>query len=344
MRRPWLLPFAPIYWVITSIRNALFDIGILKSREFPIPIICVGNLSAGGTGKTPHTEWILHHFSSKYDIAVLSRGYGRKTKGFLAVTSKSKARDVGDEPLQIAQRFPDAQVVVCENRVFGVEMLLSGERKPDVIVLDDAYQHRYVSPGLTWLLTAWDDLYTRDFMLPLGNLREDIRGADRADIITVTKCPGEPTPLERDTLRSEINPTELQTLSFSRMKYAPLVTPSGEQVEKPSNAVVVTGIAKPEPLLSYLNGIGVTCTPLVFPDHHAFTHADGERIVNAFSKNQAEYIITTRKDFVRWPEDNAELNALPLLIQDINIDLGHDQGPVLRNIDRFLADFAREEE
>lgn len=340
MRRPWLLPFAPAYWVITSVRNSLFDLGILKSRRFDVPIICVGNLSAGGTGKTPHVEWIVRQFSEKYRIAVLSRGYGRKTRGFLMSTDQSTAADIGDEPLQIAQQFPGVTVAVCEDRVFGVETLLSQSKPPHLIVLDDAFQHRYISAGLYWLLTPWDDLYTRDHILPAGNLREDTRGADRADMITVTKCPGKPSPSERESVRRELGPTEIQLLTFSRMKYEKLISKDGQSSEKPSSALLVTGIANPDPLRKHLSDSGIRLGSLEFSDHREFTHADVQRILNAFESGSYECIITTRKDYVRWPGDK-DLNRIPTLIQDIRIEMDDDDGIVYRTIDRFVSDFSQ---
>lgn len=338
MRRPFLLPFTPLYWVVTSIRNSLFDLGILRSKSFPIPIICVGNISAGGTGKTPHTEWILSQFSSTYKMAVLSRGYGRKTKGFVRATETSSAAEIGDEPLQIAQRFPHVQVVVCEDRVKGVENLLAGSNPPDVIVLDDAFQHRYVEAGLYWLLTAFNDRYTKDYLLPSGNLREDIRAADRADIITVTKCPHTPNLEERENLREELKPTDIQTLSFSRMKYVPLVDASNREIEMPKSALLVTGIAVPEPLIDHLLSLGIELHSLRFKDHRNFTHGDVQRILNAFESKGSECIITTRKDFVRWPL-NDELKGIPTFIQDIQIEMDDDTGVIKRRLERFISDF-----
>lgn len=338
MRRPWLIPFAPIYWLITSARNSLFDLGILRSHSFDVPILCIGNLSAGGTGKTPHTEWVIRQFKDKYKIAVLSRGYGRITKGYLEADEHSTVRDIGDEPLQIHQKFPEVKVVVSENRVFGIEMLMSKDDAPDFIILDDAFQHRYVNAGLKWLLTPWDDLYTKDYILPLGNLREDIRGAERADLITVTKCPGKPSPFERADYRKELSPTEIQTLGFSRMSYTPLVDAMNKEVERPKEAVVVTGIANPKPLLKHLSDLGIECVHLGFPDHRQFTYADGQRIVNATESLENPVIITTRKDFVRWPSID-DLEAIPTYIQDIEIVMDDDAGVFTRIIDRFIADF-----
>lgn len=339
MRRIWLLPFSPIYWIIVSIRNSLFDLGVLRSHSFEVPILCIGNISAGGTGKTPHTEWVLDRFQEKYRIAVLSRGYGRSTKGFKYVEPTSSASEVGDEPLQISQRFPKVTVAVCEDRVFGIEMLLTQAKRPELIVLDDAFQHRYIQPGLSWILTPWDDLYTKDYMLPAGNLREDSRSAERADLITVTKCPGKLSTTEREALREELSPTDIQTLGFSRMKYASLVDKKGDAItQKPSEAVVVTGIAKPAPLLKHFKDHDITCHHIAFKDHRQFTHADVHRILIACQQLDEPVIITTRKDYVRWPE-NDELSSIPTFIQDIEVEMDDDEGVFYRIIDRFIADF-----
>lgn len=338
MRRPLLLPFVPFYWIATSIRNSLFDLGVLRSKSFPIPIICVGNISAGGTGKTPHTEWILDQFSDKYRMAVLSRGYGRKTKGYIEASAQSTAREIGDEPLQIAQRFPNVKVVVCEDRVSGINQLLKGKKAPDVIVLDDAFQHRYVHAGLNWVLTPFNDLFTKDFLLPAGNLREDVRALERADIITVTKCPHKLNQEEREVLRKEIKPTDVHTLSTSRMTYLPLTNPLNEKVETPKSALVITGIATPEHLIHHLMDSGIDVHSLRFKDHKDYTHSDAQRIVNAFENNEVDCIITTRKDFVRWPS-NSELASIPTYIQDISIQMDDDSGVIYRIIDRFISDF-----
>lgn len=338
MRRPWLLPFAPVYWLITSARNSLFDLGLLRSHAFNVPILGIGNLSAGGTGKTPHVEWVLQHFQDKYRMAVLSRGYGRATKGYLEADMHSTARDIGDEPLQIFQKYPEVKVAVCESRVFGIEMLMSKDNPPEFIILDDAFQHRYVKPGLNWILTPWDDLYTRDFILPLGNLREDTRGADRADLITVTKCPHRPNPFERAEVRTELSPTDIQTVGFSRMSYTPLVDVLNTNVEVPEEALVVTGIANPAPLIKHLANLGIQVHHLGFPDHREFTYADGQRILNRANQLENPVIITTRKDFVRWP-NSEELEAVPTYIQDIEIIMDDDDGVFSRIIDRFVANF-----
>lgn len=334
MRRPWLLPLAPLYWLATSVRNSMFDVGLLKSRSFDVPILCIGNLSAGGTGKTPHTEWVLEKLSEEYSIVVLSRGYGRKTKGFQLANSKSTASEIGDEPLQIARKFPHVKVVVCEDRVAGVEKILSAG-KPDLILLDDAYQHRYVKAGMYWLLTPWFDLYTKDAIIPFGNLREDIRGADRAHLITVTKCPGTPSPQERKELAIELNPREDQVLGFSKMIYLPLVNPHNETVGKPSEAVVVTGIAEPAPLLKSLSDKGIKCTHVAFKDHRNFDDADVEKILKATNQLNQPVIITTRKDYMRWPESEA-LRSIPTYIQDIGIDLNGDEDIYLKTIRGFI--------
>jgi tetraacyldisaccharide 4'-kinase len=187
--RKILFPFAVLYGFITSIRNFLFDYRILKSYSFPIPVIAVGNLSVGGTGKTPQIEYLIRLLSNKYKIATLSRGYKRKSEGFILANATSNAEILGDEPFQFYKKFPNIQVAVDANRKNGIEQLLSQSNKPDVILLDDAFQHRKVKAGFYILLTAYNDLFINDFMLPTGNLRESRSGAKRADMIIVTKCP-----------------------------------------------------------------------------------------------------------------------------------------------------------
>lgn len=295
----FLLPAAWLYDGITALRNLLFDYGILVERSYPIPIIGIGNLAVGGTGKTPHVElfvrWLL---KEQKRVAVLSRGYGRKTRGFALVDQHSTAKEVGDEPLQIFRHFENENFIgaVCENRRHGIELLLSLENPPDVILLDDAFQHRYVRPGLRILLTEFSRTYHQDYLLPAGRLRERACGAKRADIVIITKCPD--TANEADCrqkgrtlhLRSE------QQLFFTAIDYAPL--PFVDE------ALLITGIAHPKPIVEYLRGRGIILEHMTFSDHHDFSAADLRRITQAAERHNT--IFTTEKDFARL-----ELSELP---------------------------------
>lgn len=338
MRRPLLLPLAPLYGLVTFLRNKFFDWGWLTSTEFEFPVLCIGNLSAGGTGKTPHTEWVLREFSDRYSIAVLSRGYGRKTKGFILANTHSTASEIGDEPLQLFSRFPKVTVAVCENRVEGIHNLHKKYGPFDLVVLDDAFQHRYAKAGLYWLLTPYDDLYTKDYILPVGNLRESRRSSSRADIITVTKCPPTLGEIEYSTLNQELSRKPDVLLSTSKMVYSPLTATRGIPMEAPSNALVVTGIANPKHLLHHVQSLGTHVEALTFSDHHHYTEKDVNMIREAFFQSQADCIITTRKDWMRWPKSEA-LSNLPTYVQDIEIELMHNAEEVRSQIEQFIQNY-----
>lgn len=299
-----LLPAAWLYDAITRLRNWCFDLGLLSQRQFPFPIIGVGNLAVGGTGKTPHTELIVEHLLSRQlRVGVLSRGYGRRTRGFHWVTTSSKASEVGDEPLQMRQRFATAQVdlAVCESRCRGIEKM-TAQTAYDVIVLDDAFQHRYVRPCCNILLTTFERLYVDDNLLPYGRLRERASGAQRAQLIVVTKCPANLTPQQRQTIEQRLGETGAPVF-FTTVQYSTL--PTIEQ------ALLVTGIAHPNPLRQHLQALGINFEHLAFPDHHRFTAEDTQKIIA-----QAEAmpcLLTTQKDAVRL----AELDLPPNITQKI---------------------------
>lgn len=300
--RKILFPFSILYGFITSIRNFLFDKGILKSYSFDLPIIAVGNLSVGGTGKTPQIEYLIRLLSAKYKVATLSRGYKRKSEGFVLADATSNAEILGDEPFQFYQKFPNIQVAVDVNRKNGIEQLLAKNPKPEVILLDDAYQHRKVKAGFYILLTTYGDIYADDCMLPTGNLRESRSGAKRADIIVVTKCPvdlsiDEQNRIKRFLLRRNdmgIN----QELYFSCIAYDDCIYSENKKIKlseiQLGNKLLLAGIAKPEPFFKHLKNTNDTC--LTYPDHHHFSENDIQEIK---SKAQKSIIITTEKDYVR---------------------------------------------
>ncbi|MFV8342212.1 tetraacyldisaccharide 4'-kinase [Flavobacterium sp. XS2P39] len=296
--RKLLFPFAILYGVITSIRNFLFDTGILKSYSFDLPIIAVGNLSVGGTGKTPQIEYLIRLLSDKYKIATLSRGYKRQSEGFVLADAASNAAILGDEPFQFFQKFRNIQVAVDADRKNGIEQLLAQSEKPEVILLDDAFQHRKVKAGFYILLTAYDDLFSDDFMLPTGNLRESRSGAKRANIIIVTKCPAVLSSEEQNEIRNKLKPGVHQELYFTYIDYDDCIYGEDRKLKvdevKVAAKVLVAGIAKPESFFSYLKNINDVC--LTFPDHHNFTEKDILEIKNSAQNN---IIITTEKDYVR---------------------------------------------
>ena len=296
--RKALFPFAIVYGFITSIRNFLFEKGILKYYSFDIPIIAVGNLSVGGTGKTPQIEYLIRLLSPKYKIATLSRGFKRKSAGFILADSNSNAEILGDEPFQFHEKFNTIQVAVDANRKNGIEQLLSQTNKPQVILLDDAFQHRKVRAGFYILLTSFGDLYSDDFILPAGNLRESRAGAKRANLVIVTKCPTTLSPEEQREIQAKLNLTYTQELYFSCIDYDEFVFSEGKSIKasevKYVDKLLLAGIAKPEPFFKYLQSEKEE--QLVFPDHHHFSEKDLLEIQN---KAQGKMIITTEKDFVR---------------------------------------------
>ncbi len=306
MRRILLFPFALLYGLITGIRNFLFDKGVLRSTEVDVPTICIGNLTVGGTGKTPHTEYVLSALQQQGRIAVLSRGYKRLTKGFQLAGQETDAATIGDEPYQIHRKYPNVVVAVDEQRVHGVHELTV--RFPDLkaVVLDDAFQHRHIRPGLSILLTDYARLYTRDFLLPAGRLRERRKGSRRADLIVVSKCPPDLTADEMNRIRTEIAPHIGQQVFFSSLRYKPLqaVFPGANATFTPSGdtgILLVAGIVSPQAIVGHLRPHAACVETLFFPDHHRFTPHDFETIQKKFvaMNFREKIIVVTEKDAAR---------------------------------------------
>lgn len=314
-----LFPFTILYGFITSIRNLLFDKGILKSTSFDIPVIAVGNLSVGGTGKTPQIEYLIRLLSDKYKVATLSRGYKRQSEGFVLADSNANAAILGDEPFQFFQKFPNIQVAVDANRTNGITELLSQTNKPDIILLDDAYQHRKVKAGFYILLTSFDDLYADDFMLPTGNLRESRSGASRANIVIVTKCPKDLSTQKQEEVYAKLNVKCAQQVFFTFIDYDDAVYGKEEKIAvneiKEESKLLLAGIAKPTPFFNYLKNEKDEC--LTFPDHHHFSNTDLETIQN---KAQGRKIITTEKDYVRLMNSEVLSNLYYLPIKSTFIN------------------------
>lgn len=323
--RKLLFPFAILYGFITTVRNFLFDKGILKSTSFDIPVIAVGNLSVGGTGKTPQIEYLIRLLSDRYKVATLSRGYKRKSEGFVLASATSNAEILGDEPFQFYQKFSNIQVAVDANRTNGIIQLLSQKEKPQVVLLDDAYQHRKVKAGFYILLSSYDDLYADDFMLPTGNLRESRSGANRANIIIVTKCPKDLSGEEQEQIRLKLKLTCSQQIYFTYIDYDDFIYSKEEKIAvneiKNESKLLLAGIAKPTPFFDYLKNENDEC--LTFPDHHHFSDADLETILN---KAQSKKIITTEKDYVRLKDSKliAHLYYLPIKSTFINYQQNFD--------------------
>ncbi|MFY8182551.1 MAG: tetraacyldisaccharide 4'-kinase [Flavobacterium sp.] len=322
-----LFPFSILYGWITSIRNFLFDKGILKSYSFDIPIIAVGNLSVGGTGKTPQIEYLIRLLSSNYKIATLSRGYKRKSEGFVLADSNSNAQILGDEPFQIHQKFPNIHVAVDAQRKNGIEQLLKLDTKPEVILLDDAFQHRKVKAGFYILLSSFDDLYFNDFMLPTGNLRESRSGAKRANVIIITKCPKDLSELAQENIIKKIGlnvPIFFSFIDYDSEVYNEFESKRVEGIID-VDKLLLAGIAKPEPFFAYLQA--EKNVKLVYPDHHHFSEKDIEEIKN---KANNKLIITTEKDYVRLKNQNLK-SLFYLPIKSSFISKGDDFNQTILN-------------
>lgn len=323
-----LLPFAVLYGAVSSIRNFLYSKKLKASYRIPVRSIVVGNLSTGGTGKTPLIGYLVDFFlNEKLETATLSRGYGRSTKGVLTANETSTARDIGDEPLQYHQQFGNKiQVTVAERRKDGVQHILEHNPNTELILLDDAFQHRAVTAGLYILVTEFKRPYSNDFLLPVGRLREPKSGARRADIIVVSKCPNSITDADRNRLRKELA-TSNQPVFFSSLRYKPFVHISGPEIDTPKHILLVTGIGNPEPLRRYLETMAEV-THLTFPDHHSFTEKDIASIhqkFNTFASRDA-IIVTTEKDYMRLQQFSAvSTSSSPWYYQPITIQFEEEE-------------------
>ncbi|MCF6349636.1 MAG: tetraacyldisaccharide 4'-kinase [Flavobacteriaceae bacterium] len=308
--RKILKPISMLYGEVMSIRNKMYDKGRLKSTKFETPTIVVGNLSVGGTGKSPMIEYLVRLLKKDYKIAVLSRGYKRTTKGFQIATNISTAAQIGDEPLQFYKKFKDIIVAVDAKRVNGIEQLKNLENPPEIILLDDAFQHRKVSAGYYILLTPYDNLYVDDSMLPSGYLRENIEGAKRAQIIIVSKCPDNLSNKEQFEITKRLAVDLKQTVYFTKIDYATEVISKQQNIKvdhlKDYKILVVTGIAKTKPLTTFLTSKKISFIHLKFKDHYQFKQNDLDKIEQRYSKiNTAKKIIlTTEKDYVRTFENS----------------------------------------
>ncbi len=302
-------PLSWLYGCGVKCRNLMFEWGILKQTSYSKPVICIGNLTIGGTGKTPHTELLLRLLQPTKRVAVLSRGYKRKSRGFRLATKTTTMPEIGDEPWQMMQKFPDAIIAVDRDRRHGINQLLSLKSTSDldVILLDDAFQHRYVKAGLNILLTDYHRLITDDELLPTGRLREPVSAKDRANIIIVTKCLRDMKPMDYRVVQEALNLKPYQSLYFSTFRYGALhrlfsETPGQtEELTPDTHVLLLTGIASPQQMLMDLRCITRHITPLSFADHHQFEARDIQRIEEAFTALQGSkrFIITTEKDAAR---------------------------------------------
>ncbi len=309
--RKLLFPLGGLYWLITFIRNWLYDLGIFTSKSYELPVIAIGNLSAGGTGKTPQTEYIIRLLKDTYKIAVLSRGYKRSSKGFVLANDVVTASELGDESFQMYSKFPEISVAVCEDRQTGIDNLISNSN-PDIILLDDAFQHRKVKAGFYILLTAYDDLFSDDFILPFGNLRESVIGKKRANLFVVTKCPKNISELNKDEVKLKLNvnaPVFFTSIDYDSKVFSTENSFSVSDILS-KEKVIVAGIAKPKYFIDYLNS--GTDKVMIYPDHHNFSEVEISEI-NELSKDKI--IVTTEKDFMRLNGKIKSSNLFYLPIQ-----------------------------
>jgi tetraacyldisaccharide 4'-kinase len=317
-----LFPLSLLYALIVILRNWLYDKKILASAQFNLPIICVGNLAVGGTGKSPMVELLIRTLKDRYEVAVLSRGYKRKTKGYALAGDHTTALDIGDEPMQFHSKFPGVAVAVGEERIVAIPQLLHDRPDTDVIILDDAFQHRAVRPGVNILLTDYSNLFTRDWWLPSGDLRDAPGGYKRADIIVVTKCPDGLTEEERKAIETEISPLPHQRVFFSSIEYGrPYHITKGTPavVDENLEVLLVTGIANPTPLKNWLNDKSGSYYELAYSDHHIFTIDDLNHMIRKFSHiaEPNKIILTTEKDAVRLIKFRQELGDWPFYVLPI---------------------------
>lgn len=344
-----LLPFALMYGGVILLRNWMFDKKLLKSDSVNLPIICVGNLSVGGTGKSPMVEYLLRLLKDDFATATLSRGYKRKTSGYALANGTSTALEIGDEPMQFHQKFPEVAVAVGEERLEAIPQLLQDRPSTDVIILDDGFQHRSIKAGLNILLTDYNNLFTRDFFLPTGDLRDQRSSYKRAEIIVVTKCPARLLEDERQAIIAELKPLPGQQVFFATIAYGTPYHILHHQQEyllhKNLEILVVTGIANIEPLKNYIDNNSKSYENLSFSDHHIFSIDDLKEIRKRFSKLEHPHkmIITTEKDAVRLVKFRDELEHLPLYVLPIRHQiLFHQEEELNKAIVGFIQNFSKQ--
>ncbi|WP_302397033.1 tetraacyldisaccharide 4'-kinase [Leyella stercorea] len=327
----WLLPLSWLYGLGVRLRNWMFNIGLKKSRSFDIPVISVGNITVGGSGKTPHVEYLINLLHEKFRVAVLSRGYKRKSHGYLLAGKDTIMPEIGDEPFQMKSKYSDIYVAVDKDRCHGIDRLTTDDATKDVdaILLDDAYQHRYVKPGINILLIDYHRLIIYDKLLPAGRMREPKEGTSRADIVIITKCPKDLKPMEFRVLKRALNLYPYQDLYFTTLRYNALKALFSDErlslnaLPKNVNIMLLTGIASPEQMMVDLQTVSKRITPLTFGDHHLFTAEDVEQINSTFAAmHKPKVIITTEKDATRLEnldglseETKSNIYALPIRIQ-----------------------------
>ncbi len=341
----WLLfPFSIVYGLVVMIRNWLYDAGLFESRSCIKPVISVGNLDVGGAGKSPMTEYLVRLLKDDYRLATLSRGYGRATKGFVLADATTAATELGDEPAQFKQKFPDVTVAVCEKRTVGIERLLP---KHDVVLLDDAYQHRAVKPGLSLLLFDHSRLNGPQWLLPAGNLREPFVGRYRADVLVVTKCPADLTAIQQQKALQKLKPLSYQQVYFTSISYMPLHDiygkRKGDMPAAGSKIFVLTGIANPDPLIGHLKHLGLEVVHHNYPDHHQFSLKNITKLAADLQHNAppGTMVITTEKDAqrLRQPDILPHVETLPFYVLPIGVMFLNDAE---KRFDQTIQNYVRQ--
>lgn len=342
-----LFPVSLLYWLVIWVRNRLFDLGIIRSVSFKLPIICVGNLVAGGSGKSTMIEFLCNSLRQNYRLAVLSRGYKRKTRGYAIAGPDSTALEIGDEPMQFYRKFPDTAIAVGEERVVAVAQLLHDRPETELILLDDAFQHRHLKAGLNILLTEYSNLYTRDWYLPTGDLRDEKKSVERAHIVIVTKCPDNLSGEEAAAIKVELSLRSDQQLFFATLHYGyPYHILSGERrkLDAATEALLLSGIANPEPLKQYLEQRIAFYEEMRYSDHHIFSIDDWKEIRRRFAqmKKSDSMILTTEKDAVRLVKFGKELEAIPMYVIPVEMKwLFDQQAEFVNTVKAFIGHFER---
>jgi len=350
-----LLPFSLLYWLGIAIRNWLFDKNVFKSTRFGLPLICVGNLSVGGTGKSPMVEYLVEMLKDKFRVATLSRGYKRKTKGYALANKTTTALEIGDEPMQFHLKYPGIPVAVGEERIVAIPQLLHDRPETQAIILDDAFQHRTVEAGLNILLTDYNNLFTRDFYLPTGDLRDLKSSYKRAQIIIITKCKPNLSLESRQKLINEIKLLPHQHIYFTAIEYGYLYhITTGEKItlNPETEVLLVTGIANPRPLKKMLEEHSNSYHMLQYSDHHIFTIDDLNDIIKRFEKLEttnkqntlSKIILTTEKDAVRLVKFNKEIAELPLYVIPVRHQFLFNEAEVFdKQVTAFIQKFKKTE-
>jgi tetraacyldisaccharide 4'-kinase len=339
-----LIPFSWLYGLIISFRKWLYKSGLYTRSKFDFPIICVGNLTAGGTGKTPHIEWLIKNLSGNYHVAVLSRGYKRKTIGYVLSTPISTPEEIGDEPYQIKQKFLQVPVAVSENRVLGIPALLGDEPNTEVVLMDDGFQHLSIQAGFNIVLCDYNRPYYNDYLMPAGLLRENKTGANRADVIIVTKCPRNLSLEEKNNIKQQLKLHDNQTAYFSTIQYKNIVaiTDSAKQQGLPKAhqpTVALAGIAKANLFINQVKSIQQQVIPLVFSDHQTYTDDRIQQLAATASTHPNSIIITTEKDAVKLKSSKIlpHINHLPIWYIPIGVEiLFEEEDHLLQQVNQYI--------